>query len=155
MRLTIAFVSLLLFAGAAGAASDTAQPTLPIETISIDTPKGPVRFKVEMATAWRQQEQGLMFRKHMAPDAGMLFDFHKPIQMSFWMKNTYLPLDMLFIRADGTVSSVAANAKPLSLKSIPSTEPVQAVLEINAGRAAALGIGEGAKVHSAIFAGGR
>jgi hypothetical protein len=71
------------------------------------------------------------------------------------MKNTYLPLDMLFIRADGTVSSIAAKAKPLSTQSIPSTEPVQAVLEINAGQAAALGLREGAKVHSTIFSGGR
>lgn len=155
MRLTIAFVSLLLFAGAAHADSNAAQPTLPIETISIDTPKGPVHFKAEVATTWPQQEQGLMYRRHMAADAGMLFDFHQPTQMSFWMKNTYLPLDMLFIRADGTVSSIAAKANPLSLKSIPSTEPVQAVLEINAGQAAALGIREGAKVHSAIFTHGR
>jgi uncharacterized membrane protein (UPF0127 family) len=73
--------------------------------------------------------------------------------MSFWMKNTLIPLDILFIRADGTVSTIAANAKPLSLKSIKSAEPVQAVLEINGGRAAALQIREGAKVHSTIFQG--
>ncbi|HEY4124275.1 MAG TPA: DUF192 domain-containing protein [Rhizomicrobium sp.] len=155
MRLTIAFVSLLLFAGAAYADSNTAQPMLPVETISIDTAKGPVRLKVELATTWPQQEAGLMFRRHMAAGAGMLFDFHQPTQMAFWMKNTYLPLDMLFIRADGTVSSIAAKAKPLSTQSIPSTEPVQAVLEINAGQAAALGLREGAKVHSTIFSGGR
>jgi uncharacterized membrane protein (UPF0127 family) len=94
-----------------------------------------------------------MYRKQMPPNEGMLFDFHQPQMMSFWMKNTLIPLDILFIRADGTVSSIAADAKPLSLKSIKSTEPVQAVLEINGGRAAALQIREGARVHSAIFKG--
>ncbi len=151
MRLTIAFVSLLMMAGAAWAESDKPQPTLPIETISIDTPNGPAQFKVEMATTWGQQEQGLMFRKHMAPNAGMLFEFHKPMQISFWMKNTYLPLDMAFIRADGTISSIAENAVPMSDKSIPALEPVAAVLEINAGRAAVLGIKAGARVHARIF----
>ena len=71
------------------------------------------------------------------------------------MKNTILPLDMIFIRSDGTISSIAPNATPYSTASIPSTEPVRAVLEINAGRAAALGIEPGDKVHGAIFRNGR
>jgi uncharacterized membrane protein (UPF0127 family) len=153
MRLTIALVSVLLLAGTACAASNQPQLDLPVESITIDSAQGPQRFKVQLATKWSEQETGLMYRKQMPPNEGMLFDFHQPLMMSFWMKNTLIPLDILFIRADGTVSSIAADAKPLSLKSIKSTEPVQAVLEINGGRAAALNIREGARVHSAIFKG--
>jgi len=92
-----------------------------------------------------------MFRKTLAPDAGMLFDFHNDVMTAFWMKNTILPLDIIFVRADGTISSIAANAVPFSEASIPSSEPIRAVLEINAGRAKALGIEPGDKVHSEIF----
>ena len=92
-----------------------------------------------------------MFRRKLAPDAGMLFDFHTDVMTSFWMKNTILPLDIIFVRADGTISSIAANAVPYSEASIPSTEPVRAVLEINAGRARALGIEPGDRVHAQIF----
>ncbi|HEY1962849.1 MAG TPA: DUF192 domain-containing protein, partial [Rhizomicrobium sp.] len=95
--------------------------------------------------------KGLMFRKELAPDAGMLFEFPDNHFRSFWMKNTILPLDMLFIRADGTISSIAENTKPLSLDVTTSREPVRAVLEINGGRSAALGIAAGEKVHGAIF----
>jgi uncharacterized membrane protein (UPF0127 family) len=126
---------------------------LPVSNLTIDTKKGPAIFTVELAADPATQERGLMFRKNMAPDAGMLFDFHQPSNVTFWMKNTILPLDMVFIRADGTVSTVAANAKPYSLTLIPSAEPIRAVLEINAGRAAALGIEPGERVHNAIFAG--
>jgi len=153
MRLTIALVSVLLFVSAACAASNQPQLDLPTESITIDSALGPQRFKVQLATDWPEQETGLMYRKQMPPNEGMLFDFHAPQMMSFWMKNTFIPLDIVFIRADGTISTIAANAKPLSLKSIKSAEPVQAVLEINGGRAAALHIREGAKVHSAIFQG--
>lgn len=153
MRLTVALVSVLLFVGAACAASNQPQLDLPTESITIDSALGPQRFKVQLATDWPEQETGLMYRKQMPPNEGMLFDFHAPQMMSFWMKNTFIPLDIVFIRADGTISTIAANAKPLSLKSIKSAEPVQAVLEINGGRAAALHIREGAKVHSTIFQG--
>jgi uncharacterized protein len=127
------------------------QPTLPTAPLVIDTAKGPVRFTVEMATTWPQQEQGLMFRKSVAPNAGMLFDFGKEQNTSFWMKNTLIPLDMLFIKGNGTVARIAANAKPLSEESIPSYEPVRAVLEIAGGRAEQLGLRPGDKVHAAAF----
>ena len=94
-----------------------------------------------------------MYRRSLPANHGMLFPYRPSQNVAFWMKNTLIPLDILFIRADGTVSTIAANAKPLSLKSIKSAEPVQAVLEINGGRAAALQIREGARVHSAIFKG--
>ena len=92
-----------------------------------------------------------MFRTHLAPDEGMLFDFVHDGMRGFWMKNTLIPLDMLFIRSDGTVESIVANAKPLSEETIASEGPVQAVLEIAGGRAAEAGIKRGDKVHHAIF----
>jgi len=144
----LALISLLALAPAASIA-------LTVKTITIDTPKGPHAFKVEMAEDHASQEKGLMFRKTMAADAGMLFDFHQDVMTSFWMKNTVLPLDIVFIRSDGAISSIAANAVPYSLAPIPSSEPVRAVLELNAGRAKALGLEPGSKVHSAIFGNGR
>ncbi|HXC54099.1 MAG TPA: DUF192 domain-containing protein [Rhizomicrobium sp.] len=127
------------------------QAGLPVETIRIDTAGGSKAFTVQIAADFASQERGLMFRREMAPDVGMLFDFHQEERVSFWMKNTPLPLDMLFIRADGTVSSVEPNAVPYSTDSIASAEPVRAVLEINGGRARDLGIRPGDRVHSAIF----
>lgn len=142
------------FAIFAVAAASTAQ-ALPMATISVDTPKGLHRFKVEVAADNASQEKGLMFRKTMASDAGMIFDFHTTVMTSFWMKNTILPLDIIFIRSDGTISSIAANAVPMSQTPIPSSEPIRAVLELNAGRAQALGIIPGDKVHSTIFGNAR
>lgn len=124
---------------------------LPVITVVIDAEHGPAKFQAEVAADPASQEKGLMFRKSMAPDAGMLFDFHTPDFQTFWMKNTIVPLDMIFIRADGTISSIAPNAVPYSETPIPSYEPVRAVLEINGGRAAQLGILPGDHVHAAIF----
>jgi uncharacterized protein len=132
------------------AASPTPQ-ALPHSNVVVDTPNGAVRFDVEVAGDDASRARGLMYRTHLAADAGMLFDFHDDHLRAFWMKNTVLPLDMLFIRADGTISSIAANATPYSQKAITSSEPVRAVLEINGGRAAALDIKPGEKVHSAAF----
>jgi uncharacterized membrane protein (UPF0127 family) len=147
--------ALLFFIGLAGcgfAAEITGpQPTLPQVPLVIETAKGPQRFTVEMAITNAQQERGLMFRKTLAPDAGMLFDFVREGEHAFWMKNTLISLDMLFIKADGTIARIAANAKPLSEDSIPSYEPVRAVLEIAAGRAAQLGLKPGDKVRQTIF----
>lgn len=126
---------------------------LPVQTIVIDTQKGPVKLLVEVAGCPESQERGLMFRSSMDPDAGMLFNFHDPQFVSFWMKNTYIPLDMLFVRANGTISSIAENAKPMSLKPIASFEPVTVVIEINGGRARELGIGDGDLVHATMFGG--
>ena len=125
-----------------------ALPALPVETISVDTKSGPHSFTVEVAADDESRERGLMFREKMAPDAGMLFDFRTPQPVSFWMENTVLPLDMLFVRADGTIARIKANATPYSRENIPSGEPVQLVIELNGGRAAALGIEEGARVHA-------
>jgi uncharacterized membrane protein (UPF0127 family) len=141
-----ALFSLSLVIASAGAAD-----ALPTAAISITTAKGSTPFKVEVAGDHASQEKGLMFRKTMAANAGMLFDFHTTVMTTFWMKNTVLPLDIIFIRPDGTISSIAGNAVPFSEAPIPSSEPIRAVLEINGGRAKALGIEPGDKVRGAIF----
>jgi uncharacterized membrane protein (UPF0127 family) len=152
MRAILAFLFSFGLVACVFAAEITApQPTLPQAPLVIETAKGPQRFTVEMATTGAQQERGLMFRKTLAPNAGMLFDFVGEDEHSFWMKNTLIPLDMLFIKKDGTVARISVNAKPLSEDSIPSYEPVRAVLEIPGGRAAELGLKAGDKVRHAIF----
>ncbi len=143
------FAALLVFMSASFA-SPPDKP-LPLSTLVIDTDHGPHSFRVELATDEASQERGLMYRKELAPDGGMLFDFHRPQMETFWMKNTILPLDIIFIRADGTISSIAPDAVPYSTTSIPSAEPIRAVLEINGGRASALGIEPDQRVHFAIF----
>ncbi|MBV9905480.1 MAG: DUF192 domain-containing protein [Alphaproteobacteria bacterium] len=125
--------------------------TLPMAQIAIDTASGSKTFTVEIAADAASQMRGLMHRSELPHDAGMLFDMHRDAPVAFWMKNTELPLDMLFIRADGTVATIAPNATPYSTALVPSAVPVRAVLEINAGQAAALGIRPGDKVRAAIF----
>ncbi len=124
---------------------------LPVTNVAISTPKGPVSFTVEIAADAAAQQKGLMYRRSLPPDAGMLFDFYDSLNVAFWMKNTYIPLDMIFIRADGTIANVAADTVPLSLKEVPSKGPVRAVLEINGGRAKELGIEAGQVVHAQLF----
>lgn len=125
---------------------------VPTEPLTIATKGGPRQFSVEVMRDDAGRSRGLMFRRHMAPDHGMLFDFERSEPVTMWMKNTYLPLDMVFIRADGTVARVAADTEPLSTAIIPSNGPVLAVLELNAGTAAKLGIKEGDRVEHPMFA---
>jgi uncharacterized membrane protein (UPF0127 family) len=122
-----------------------------IEPLSIDTKSGPVAFKVEMALTSDERAKGLMYRTELAPDAGMLFDFRTDQQVYMWMKNTYLPLDMVFIRSDGRIASIAANTTPLSTETISSGGPVRAVLELPAGTAKARGITVGDRVRHHLF----
>jgi uncharacterized membrane protein (UPF0127 family) len=103
-------------------------------------------FRVEMARTMEQQEKGLMFRTAMAPDEGMLFPSDTAELRSFWMKNTVIPLDIVFIGPDHLISNIAANAVPYSLEPINSEGAAIAVLELNGGRAAQLGIVPGARV---------
>jgi uncharacterized membrane protein (UPF0127 family) len=123
------------------------------EPLGIATKGGRRAFKVEVMRNDADRARGLMFRKAMAADRGMLFDFEAVQPVNMWMKNTYLPLDMVFIRPDGTVARVAADTEPLSTKVIPSGEPVLAVLELNAGTAEKLGIRPGDRVEHALFKG--
>lgn len=90
---------------------------------------------------------GLMFRRSLAPDRGMLFPFAEPQYAAFWMKNTLIPLDMIFIRKDGTIARIAPMTTPMSLDPVPAGEPVVAVLEIKGRRAAELGIRPGDRVN--------
>lgn len=103
-------------------------------------------FKVEVARTDAEQARGLMFRESLAPDGGMIFPMDPPRPASFWMKNTVIPLDMIFVRADGTIARIAPDTVPHSLEPVDSGEPVAAVLELAGGRAAELGIAEGDKV---------
>ena len=113
-----------------------------------DEEYGPHRYTVEIAANDQDRQRGLMYRTKMAADAGMLFDFHSPQPTAFWMENTILPLDMLFVRADGTIANIRANAVPYSRESIPSAGPVLLVIELNAGQAAKWGIRAGDKVKA-------
>jgi uncharacterized membrane protein (UPF0127 family) len=103
-------------------------------------------FTVEIARTANQQELGLMNRRSLAPDAGMLFPFDPPRPASFWMRNTLIPLDMIFIRPNGAIARIAANTVPMSETPVAVPEPMTAVLEIAGGRAAQLGISEGDRV---------
>ena len=103
-------------------------------------------FIAEVARTIEEQSQGLMHRQSLAPDRAMIFPYDPPQPASFWMKNTLIPLDIIFVRSDGTIESIAANTVPLSLEPVQSEEPVAAVLEIAGGRSAELGIGPGDKV---------
>ena len=104
------------------------------------------RFIVEVARSPEEQATGLMNRQSLAPDRGMVFPYDPPQPVAFWMKNTLIPLDMIFIRADGTIARIEANTIPLSLDTVPAGEPVAAVLELAGGRSAELGIQAGDKV---------
>jgi uncharacterized protein len=114
--------------------------------LTIQSASGTHRFTVEVAETPEQQAQGLMNRQSLAPDRGMIFPRNPPGDASFWMKNTLIPLDLIFIRADGTIARIAENTVPLSLDPVPSLEPVVAVLEIPGGRSAELGVKAGDKV---------
>jgi uncharacterized protein len=120
-------------------------------TIEIVSSNGVHAFNVELATNDAERERGLMFRKSLPEGQGMLFDFKRDQPVSFWMHNTYISLDMIFISSDGRIVHIAQNAKPLSDDLIPSTAPVRAVLEVIAGTAQKLGIATGDRVTGSIF----
>ena len=130
--------------GAAQTQTAARADTVPL---AIHTNAGIRTLRVEVARTAAQQERGLMYRTELAADGGMIFPFDPPRPATFWMKNTPLPLDMIFIRADGTIARIAAQTMPYSLDLVDSGEPVAAVLEIGGGRAAAAGIREGDRVN--------
>lgn len=113
----------------------------------LHTAKGDFTFKVEVVDTNASRAQGLMYRTELAPDAGMLFDFKETRETSFWMQNTFIPLDMLFITADGIVKTVHVNARPQDPTAIPSEVPVQFVLEIPGGRSVEIGLKPGDKLE--------
>ncbi len=119
--------------------------------LTIDTGQGAKAFTVELATTPREMQVGLMFRQSLAPDAGMLFVYPSDQQVAFWMKNTVIPLDMLFIAGDGHIRRIVERTIPLSTTPIPSVDEVRAVLEVNGGTAERLGIKPGDVVHAQAF----
>ena len=133
------------------AADDPRNPVGPYTDLVIDTSTGSHHFSVEVVDTPATRELGLMYRTHLDPDKGMLFDFDDPEPVSFWMKNTLIPLDMIFITDDGRVANVAANAIPGDLTPIYSDGAVTGVLEIPGGEAAKLGIKPGDVVHHKMF----
>jgi uncharacterized membrane protein (UPF0127 family) len=141
----------LLLAAAAARAQDNSDIKYDRSSLVIVTAAREIKFDIELALTEPQRNHGLMFREKLGPYEGMLFDFYREMPVSFWMKNTLIPLDMVFIAGDGTVKHVHANATPLSTDTIPSEFPVRAVLEINGGSARLLGIKPGDKVKHAIF----
>jgi uncharacterized membrane protein (UPF0127 family) len=113
----------------------------------------PTTFSVEIAVNDEERAKGLMFRKELPEGQGMLFDFKRDEAVSMWMRNTYVPLDMIFIQRDGRILRIAEHTEPLSERIIPSGGPVRAVLEVVAGTARKLGIAPGDRVAHAIFEG--
>jgi hypothetical protein len=151
----VARAVLLLLAAwlAVAGAPALAQPgtKLPMAPLAVVTAKGTFHFQVEVAATDATRERGLMFRKSLGPDQGMLFDFKSPQEVAFWMKNTFIPLDMLFVAADGHIVSIARQAPPLSEAPIPSGGKVLGVIELRGGRADEIGAEPGDRVESAIF----
>ena len=140
---TAFFLVFVMVAGPAWAAE--------LKTLEIASKTGVHVFAVEIADTDASREKGLMFRKSLPEGQGMLFDFHEEQPVGFWMQNTYIPLDMIFIRGDGSILRIAENTEPLSTRIIPSGGPVRAVLELIGGSARKFGIAPGDKVAFPIF----
>jgi uncharacterized protein len=121
------------------------------QTLEIASKNGVHVFSVELAVTDEERQKGLMFRKTLPESTGMLFDFKRDQDVSMWMHNTYVSLDMIFIRADGRILRIAENTETESDKIIPSGGPVRAVLEVVAGTAKKFGIAPGDRVGSPIF----
>jgi len=143
LALSILAISLLAFVGALAA-----QELQPLE---IESKNGVHVFGVELALTPEEQAKGLMYRRELPDRQGMLFDFKREQPTSFWMKNTYVSLDMIFIRADGRILKIAENTVPLSEALVSSGGPVRAVLEVVAGTTKKLGIAPGDRVVHPIF----
>lgn len=151
--LTLALVLLLVGCRAEPQTPAATQPAMALspaglEVIPLEIRSGGRvhRFNVEVAQSADEQARGLMFRQSLEPDSGMLFPMVPPRPAGFWMKNTLIPLDMLFIRPDGSIARIAVNTTPHSLESIRVSEPVAAVLELAGGRTLQLGIDSSARV---------
>ena len=146
----VAFLSLSAM-GKAEEVENDASSRIAIESLSVTTKDGTHDFTVEVVQEKEDVMRGLMHREHLDQDAGMLFDFKRVRDISFWMKNTLIPLDIIFIKADGTIANIAENTTPLSEETIPAAAPILGVLEINGGLSAKLGIKAGDRVLHRIF----
>ncbi|MFY9692590.1 MAG: DUF192 domain-containing protein [Xanthobacteraceae bacterium] len=142
---------MVFVAGCALPAAQTPASAAAQDTIEIVTSSGVHAFSVELATTEADRARGLMYRKSLPEGHGMLFDFQTDQQVQFWMRNTYVSLDMIFIRGDGRVLNIAQNATPQSDTLIPSAGPVRGVLEVIAGTARKLHIAPGDRVTGSFF----
>lgn len=149
LRALWAALAFALFVAAASAGVPARAGEL--DPLEIVTSTGRHAFQVEVANNDATREHGLMDRRYMAPDHGMLFEFDREGPVAFWMKNTYIPLDMVFIAPSGVVTHIAANAEPLSERVIPSGGPAVAVLELDGGIAASIGLKVGDRVRHPFF----
>jgi uncharacterized membrane protein (UPF0127 family) len=142
---------MLIVLALAGVVARGATAQEKLEELTIVTSSGPHPFSVEVMRTGQQRERGLMFRRFLPPDRGMLFDFKSEQPIMMWMKNTYLPLDMIFISRSGKVVRIAQNTEPLSERIVASGAPAYAVLEVNAGTSMKIGLGIGDKIRHSIF----
>ena len=140
------FAVLLLLSPSGTVDAQSFDATFPTTKLTVETGSGPKTFDVEVALTSDQQAQGLMFRRKLASDAGMLFIYSPPEQVSMWMKNTLIPLDMVFVDASGAVVKIAERTVPMSLSIISSEAVVEAVVEFNAGTASRIGLKPGDKI---------
>jgi uncharacterized membrane protein (UPF0127 family) len=151
VKLTLLFL-LLIPLTACGSEGDESRG-LPTQSVQIETQGGTVHnFEVELALTPEEMAVGLMFREEMDDNKGMLFFFGRERELSFWMKNTLIPLDMIFIKADGTIHHIHENAQPHDLTSVQSQGLAISVLEINAGLSRKLGVSAGDKIKHELFA---
>jgi uncharacterized protein len=151
MLLSALLRALMVGFGVMVLASPAPAQTGELQKIQIASKNGVHSFLVELAVNDKERAQGLMYRKELPEGRGMLFDFQQEQDVGFWMKNTYIPLDMIFIRADGTIRRIAANTEPLSERTVPAGGPVRYVLEVIGGTARKLGIEPGDKVTGAAL----
>jgi uncharacterized membrane protein (UPF0127 family) len=122
------------------------------QSLEIVSKEGVHVFAVELAANDEQRARGLMHRRELPEGQGMLFDFQRDQEVAMWMQNTFISLDMIFIRRDGTIARIAENTEPLSTRIVPSQGPVRAVLEVIGGTARKLGIAAGDRVAHPLFA---
>ncbi|MEM9099730.1 MAG: DUF192 domain-containing protein [Pseudomonadota bacterium] len=139
----------VLMAGVVSVTPGTALDCAPDQITALSDP--PITFSIELAETPEEQARGLMFRTQLLRESGMLFVMDPPRPARFWMRNTMISLDLIFIDSDGRVESIAAEAVPYSERSLPSRDEVRAVLEINGGLAAELGIVPGTQMIHPIF----
>lgn len=147
----LAALGLIALSREESAATGASDVEFPRAQVVVETAGGTLGLDVEVARTPAQRARGLMFRTTMDADAGMLFIYDSPREVGMWMKNTILPLDMVFIAADGRIAHVVAHTTPMSEATIASRGPVRAVLELLAGAAKRLGIRRGDRVDLAPF----
>lgn len=147
MNRALSICALLLLASCAVYADEDLDERFSRDTLVVVTSKRACyKFDIYLALDYEQKRRGLMFVRELPEMTGMLFVYEQDDYHSMWMKNTFIPLDIVFARADGTISNIAKDTEPQSLKSIGSTEPVQYVLELNAGVTDKLGIDEDSRL---------